>query len=78
MKIIFYVERGLYKCIKICFNINFLYIHLKDFKQPLIAVPIIMNNPVDFLGAKDFKKIIKGRQRSERPNQRPDTGEFKF
>ena len=34
--------------------------------------------PLDFLGAKDFKKIIKGRQRSERPNQRPDTGEFKF
>ena len=34
--------------------------------------------PLDFLGAKDFKKIVKGRQRSERPNQRPDTGEFKF
>ena len=34
--------------------------------------------PPDFLGAQDFKKIIKGRQRSERPNQRPDTGEFKF
>ena len=34
--------------------------------------------PLDFLGAKDFKKIIKGRRRSERPNQRPDTGEFKF
>ena len=34
--------------------------------------------PLAFLGAKDFKKIIKGRQRLERPNQRPGTGEFKF
>ena len=34
--------------------------------------------PLDFLGAKDFKKISKDRQRSERPNQRPDTGDFKF
>ena len=46
MKILFYVERGLYECIKIYFNINFLYNHPKASKQPLIAVPIIMNNPV--------------------------------
>ena len=31
-----------------------------------------------FLDAKEPKKIIKGRRRSERPNQRPGTGEFKF
>ena len=47
MKILFYVERGLYECIKIYFNINFLYNHPKASKRPLIAVPIIMNNPVD-------------------------------
>ena len=34
--------------------------------------------PLDFLGARDFKKIIKGRRRSERPNQRPGTEEVKF
>ena len=31
-----------------------------------------------FLDAKEPKKIIKGQRRSERPNQRTDTGEFKF
>ena len=31
-----------------------------------------------FLDVKNSKKIIKGRQRSERPNQRPGTGQFKF
>ena len=46
MKILFYVKRGLYECIKIYFNINFLYNHPKASKRPLIAVPIIMNNPV--------------------------------
>ena len=33
---------------------------------------------IDFLSAKDFKKNIKGRSRSEKPNQRADTREFKF
>ena len=51
MKILFYVERGLYECIKIYFNINFLYNHPKASKRPLIAVPIIMNNPVVEIGA---------------------------
>ena len=34
--------------------------------------------PLAFLGAKDSKKIIKDRRRSERPNQRPGTEEVKF
>ena len=34
--------------------------------------------PLAFLGAKDSKKIVKGRRRSERPNQRPGTEEVKF
>jgi len=46
MKILFYGERGLYECIKIYSNINFLFNYPKASKQPLIAVPIIMNNPV--------------------------------
>ena len=45
-KFLFHVERGLYEYTKICLNMNFLYIHPKASKQPPIAVPIIMNNPV--------------------------------
>ena len=45
-KFLFHVERGLYEFTKFCLFINFLYIHPKASKQPLIAVPIIMNNPV--------------------------------
>ena len=46
-KILFHVERGLYKFTKNCLYINFLYIHSKASKKPHIAVPIIMNNPVE-------------------------------
>ena len=45
-KILFYVKRALYEYTKICLNMIFLYIHPKASKYPLIAVPIIMNNPV--------------------------------
>ena len=34
--------------------------------------------PLAFLDVKNSKKIIKGRRRSERPNQRPGTKGFKF
>ena len=59
MKILFYVERGLYECIKIYFNINFLYNHPKASKQPLIAVPIIMNNPVNKLKNQVYEEIVE-------------------